>query len=230
MSDVCTDGLILSHHFEDVDCEVGSPSGCSTNATKTLTLGTDASISTQTGANWPSDGTHSLAIGSTPTTIPITWDKTQGTISFDVYASTFAGPIDILWIGDLGGDFVKVLLAGSDDNNRVNFVIRYNWDPVYEVAADMGAFSGAKISVTAKWDVNMAHSGHYMALTIDAATTYYDSQPTAVDGTYTDLNMGVNNSSVCYIDNLKVYDYWLEIATGISLAVTETLSFSESLD
>jgi hypothetical protein len=207
--DSCTGTLVLSHHFEAESCETGTPCGCSTNATKTITLGTDAGIVSTTGTNWPSDGTNSLSLGTTATTIPITWDKTVGTVSFDVYCSTFAGNVNVLYFGNLGdGDYVKVALLGSDDNNKVYLTLRSDAGASVEVASAMTAFTGPKVSITAKWDTTTAHSTNYLSLTVDAATVTGTVQPTAVVGTFTTLNVGVEASSVCYVDNLKVYNTW----------------------
>jgi len=205
--DDCSGDLSLAHHLENVDCETGTPCGCSDNASKSLTLGSDASISTQTATNWPSDGTHSLALGTGNTTFPLNWDKNKGTISFDIYCSSYTATQNAVYIGDVDGDHVKVIMVYSD-NNKVYFQIRHNWGTTWTVASAANAFTGGKVSITAKWDTT-DHSGNYMALDVDGTTTYGSTAFTPVSGTYTTLVAPANASgNTCYIDNVKVYVSW----------------------
>lgn len=211
--DSCSGDLALAHHFEDATCDDNTKSvcGCSDNASKDLTLGGSAAISNTTGTNWPSDGSYSLLVDtSTETTIPLTWDKTKGTISFDVYCSTYGAAVwGIVNIGSVAGDGIYFSLV-TGDNNKVYFESRVNYGTTYTVSSAPTTFTGPKTSVMGKWDTTTAHGSNYMELYINGSLsgTPLTSQPSAINGTYTAIDVVGAASSVCYVDNLKVYTTW----------------------
>jgi len=209
--DDCSGTLIASHHFENEDEEVGTPCGCNDNASGSVTLGTAASISSTSTTGWPSDGSYSLAVGTAASTIDITgWDKTEGTITFDLYTSSVEGNSleTLLYIGSVGSDGIWIELAGTDDNYK----IIANW------RGDNGSFSihsssnstyanGSILSITFKWDGATAHSGNYTELIVDESTYGDEGVPSAIAGSFTTVNF-IKTANTVLIDNFKIYSTW----------------------
>jgi phosphoribosylformimino-5-aminoimidazole carboxamide ribonucleotide (ProFAR) isomerase len=118
--------------------------------------------------------------------------------------------VNIITIGSsASGDYIRFALSGTDDNWKVGIQTRSDAGPVRgATTANWAQSVGTKMSVIGKWDTTTAHDTYYTFISVDGTGVGNDVQPTAVVGTYTTLDIVNENSSVCYVDNLKMYNTW----------------------
>jgi hypothetical protein len=206
----CTSPQFFGWSMENTNVTLGTPPGCTNNATTSVTL-TGATIASD--ASTVEDGTYAIKLIQNSTgTIPITYGGTGEEGTFDVW---------IYWTGDTGQNYQIVELK-YDANNWIaikytnsseKFYLGYTGTSTYIsiTSATTITTPAAMHHVVAKWSRSKSGGTYTLSLQVDAETPVTSTAAlNAMAGVPTTLTLyGTATYNVTYYaDLLKVYNTW----------------------
>ena len=193
--DTCTGTLLFSSHFENNDdITQGTPCGCNTNADITWAL-TNATYSSVQ----KSDGTYSLLKDSNTDSAEITVDSPgsthDGSMSFDVYVSTWANnePLLSLYVND--NNYINVMTSTPD-----KVILYYKGTNVAVSTAGVVLSTGAWHNIVASW--LFSTNTNSLKLTLDGGAPDYKTawiEPLVGSPI---LKTGYGTNAQYYLDNV----------------------------
>ena len=135
------------------------------------------------------------------------WDYAAGTITFDVYITTWANSGWLFsTVGEASQDQLLVMLYDGDDI-RVEYE-GANAGPVRATTAAAGLAINTWYSVTVKWRTGATDPS--IEVTVNGVTAQSTTDLTAFDTAPTELNIGNAGGTVpaYYIKNFRIYSTW----------------------
>lgn len=210
--DDCSGDLSLAYHCEQDDVTGGTPCGCSdgdSTATRNDFAVYDATIQTNgTSSLDAADKKKWAEFDNTEGGAESIAHDTAGTITFDLYITTFvAGGRPVQFRDALAGNADELRLFLFNDND---LQLSYYGNGV-EVAVSSVAFNLALTtwySVTIKWRLGAADPS--LSLEANSVTTTSNTDLTAVEDAWIFLGFGEASGaeSDTHVDNIKVYKTW----------------------
>ncbi len=202
----CTGALIFEWHAESTTITSGTPPGCNTNAATTVTL-VDATLSSAVA---PSDGTYALLRSGNLTqyaTVATDVSKTSGTLTFDLYITTWSDWKGIVFFSVDGTNDIRILMTSSSGILRGQYVGDNTTVSVDDVSPYITFDTWTPIVF--KWRTGATNPSISLKVGTNTASTS-DTDLTAIIGTPSVMTMGHNGDTVqtFRIDNIKLYNTW----------------------